>query len=357
MIRVHVLTERPTNQNTAAFLAPLVWNAPLLRNSGIAVRLFYGDEPALTECDVVAVNSKLWKGDWGPHKDRALALLDRLRSRRRLLYFDRSSTPGLINADVFPYVDRYLKNAVYRDRSHYLRPVYGARLFAEHYRNTGVTDATAPFTPQALRPEDTARIEVAWNTGLANYSLLGPRLGSLYGSIPVRQLFAPPRRFTPPSTYRPIAVSCRMGVRYRYETVGHQRKRMATLLAAHRRTERVSKFAYGRELRQSRIAASPFGYSEINYKDFEVFLAGGVLLKPDMSHLETWPNYYVAGTTYVAHRWDLADVETQIETILARPDLAMTIAHAGQDAYRHQVRDEAGRAAFAARFASIVGTA
>ena len=136
--------------------------------------------------------------------------------------------------------------------------------------------------------------------------------------------------------------------------MAYQRRRIAELLVSHRRTERVSKIAYGRELRQSRVAMSPFGYSEINYKDFEVFLAGAVLLKPDMGHLDTWPDYYRPGETYVAHRWDLSDVESNVEIILSNPAWAQSIARAGQEAYRWHLREAEGRIAFADRFARII---
>lgn len=354
MIRVHLLTEPPTNQNTAAFLSPLVWNEPAIRARGIRLRIFYQPVAELTACDVVAVNGKFWAGDWNRHRDAALPLLERLRQGRRLLYFDRSSTPGMVNADALPYVDGYFKNAVYAERSHYLRAVYGARLFAEYSHDQGVQDAEAPPTQAPLSQHDAGRLAVSWNTGLANYSLLGPRRGSLYRWLPTRRAFVPPRRFVSPSARRVVAVSCRMGLRYRYATVGHQRQRMAEQLVHHRRTDRISKFAYMRELAASRVVASPFGYSEINYKDFETFLAGAALLKPDMSHLETWPNYYRPDDTYIRHSWDLADVPQRLEEALRDTERTVAIAQRGQDLHRWHVADRAGQEAFVQRFVSIV---
>ena len=38
---------------------------------------------------------------------------------------------------------------------------------------------------------------------------------------------------------------------------------------------------------------SPFGFGEITLKDFETFLSGSVLVKPNMSHMETYPNFYI----------------------------------------------------------------
>jgi len=138
-----------------------------------------------------------------------------------------------------------------------------------------------------------------------------------------------------------------MGLTYKYETVAYQRRRIAEILTAHRRTDRISKFAYARELRQSQIVASPFGYSEVNYKDFETFLAGAALLKPDMSHLETYPDLFQEGETYIAHRWDFADLQEKIDGLLEDRTRRLAIAEAGQQLYRAVTVGRAAREHFA----------
>lgn len=354
MTRVHLLTDTPTSQNSAAFLSPILWNRPLIRERGVEVAVFHATTANLLDCDVLAVSSKFWGGDWNQHREGALALLDRARNGRRIVYFDRSSSAGTVNADVLPLVHRYLKTSAYADRTNYRRAVYGSRLFADYYHATdGVTDES-PTTSPVLSAADAQRIEVAWNTGLANYSLLGPRRWSLYGTVPSRWLASPPRWFTPPSTSRPIPVSCRMGLSYRHATVACQRRRMTEALAKYNRTTRVSKFAYVGELRRSRIVASPFGYSEINYKDFETFLNGALLFKPDMSHLDTWPNYFRPGETYVSHRWDLSDVAARIDEVLRDYGRHIEVAQRGQDLYRWHTSAPTGRDAFADRFVGFV---
>ena len=355
MTLVHLLTDPPTNQNTAAFLAPIVWHRHCLAGRSVSVRLFYRPAADLFECDVLAINSKVWPGAWESQRVAALALLEGAQARgRRVVFFDRTSSAGMLNIDVLRQVDRYTKGALYADRTLYDQPIYGSRLFADYYhRHHGVADDPPP-APQEPVGSDARKLVVAWNTGLANYSLTGPRRASWYAKVPWRGWFAPPRLFTRPESHRPIDASCRTGKSHS-RTVAWQRKRMAELLAGRVPTERVSKAAYMRELRRSKAVLSPFGYSEINYKDFETFLSGSVLVKPDMSHLETWPNYFQAGRTYVAHRWDLSDVQVCIDAIVSAPDRHQEIARSGQDLYRHHAASEAGGEAFADRFAAIVG--
>ncbi len=98
--------------------------------------------------------------------------------------------------------------------------------------------------------------------------------------------------------------------------------------------------AYKKELEQTCIAPSPFGWGEICWRDFEVFLSGALLLKPAMDHLETWPAYFEEDVTYVAHRWDAADFQAKIVQLLDDPARRRVIARAGYDRYRASLSAE-----------------
>ena len=86
-------------------------------------------------------------------------------------------------------------------------------------------------------------------------------------------------------------------------------------------------------LRKSKMALAPFGWAEINWKDFEIFMNGIVLLKPDMSHVETWPDYYIEKETYLPYRWDAADLKDLIERVLSDNNYIEEIARTGQDRF------------------------
>ena len=76
-----------------------------------------------------------------------------------------------------------------------------------------------------------------------------------------------------------------------------------------RSNRRVSRSQFYNELEVSRAALSPFGYGEINIRDFECFSRGVLLIKPDVSHLETFPSFYQNTETYVPFRWDFSDFD------------------------------------------------
>ena len=74
---------------------------------------------------------------------------------------------------------------------------------------------------------------------------------------------------------------------------------------------------YLAELCASKLCFSPFGYGEVSWRDYEAVLCGALLLKPDMSHCETWPDIFVPFETYVPIRWDFSDLEEKTRYYLA----------------------------------------
>jgi hypothetical protein len=95
----------------------------------------------------------------------------------------------------------------------------------------------------------------------------------------------------------------------------------------------------------------------VNYKDFETFISGALLLKPDMSHLETYPDLYQEDVTYVAHDWDLSDLDEQIERILADYPRYLEIAEQGQNVYRSHTVGKDARERFASYFLALLAEA
>lgn len=86
-------------------------------------------------------------------------------------------------------------------------------------------------------------------------------------------------------------------------------------------SENVSQKVYREEMLASRICVSPFGYGEICYRDFEAILSGCVLVKPDMSHVECFPDVFVPGVTYMPVKWDYSDLAEVIRQLMAAPEL------------------------------------
>lgn len=74
--------------------------------------------------------------------------------------------------------------------------------------------------------------------------------------------------------------------------------------------------SYMKELANSKICFSPFGYGEVCWRDYEAVVCGALLVKPDMSHVETYPDIFRPFESYVPVRWDLSDLEEKVKYYL-----------------------------------------
>lgn len=90
--------------------------------------------------------------------------------------------------------------------------------------------------------------------------------------------------------------------------------------------KRVGRKRYLVEMKFTRIALSPFGWGEVCFRDFEAIACGALLVKPDMSHVQTHPDLYRPFETYIPVKWDLSDLHEKCRYYLQSPQEAQRIA-------------------------------
>ena len=355
-VRVHVLTTGFSSPNSRAFLFPLIRYQHELRSCGIKWVLFGKITPALTDCDVLVIESKFYKFRWGHEEARTLEEIAIFRiSGSRVIFFDIGDSSGWLQSQVLPFVDGYRKNQLLRDRERYLEPMYGNRPFTDYYfKNSGVEDSDSVWSRPVAEKSLLDKLGLSWNSGLADYSLYGPLKMSMYGLVPWSPLLQFPPIQACAGKDRRIDVSCRFGVEYVRESVAWQRNAVRKLMRPHIPTNKISRRQYFDELKDSKIVVSPFGWGEINYRDYEVFLNGALLLKPEMSHLETWPDLFRDGETVCTFNWDLEDLEDRLDYLLHNPSKRVEIAKLGQENYARYLGTEEGASAFCEHFKTII---
>jgi len=73
-------------------------------------------------------------------------------------------------------------------------------------------------------------------------------------------------------------------------------------------------------LKRSKICVCPWGYGEMCYRDYEAMLSGCIVVKPNTDFVETWPDIYRSGETYVACKHDLSDLNEVCQVVLDNYD-------------------------------------
>ena len=336
--------------------------AKQIRKLGITIKIHYTPGEALRKCDMLCVISEYSKkAVWKLHRkprSRIDLLQDFKEQGKKIIWFDATDATGTTFFEVLPYVDLYAKNQLLRDLNQYTKQCYSNRIYSEYYHKTeGITDSENGFR-QPAQAEHLRKLAVSWNLGLGDYHTFknfGRRL----------RIFLPWAKYnvaaTPVDMKRHIHASYRAFTGFTKATVAFQRKetlRQLAEMAANKNYKIVYKGKipydkYKKELEQTLVVPSPFGSGEVCFRDFECFLAGAALLKPDMSHLKTWPDYYLPDETYIPHAWDFSDFQEKLVELLDSPERCREIAQNGQDIFMASVSDNGGEA-FAQHFANLV---
>jgi hypothetical protein len=230
-------------------------------------------------------------------RTRLQKVFDRARELCRpakVVYFDCFAPTDLRLAEAIgDRADLYVKKHVLRDRSAYGERIQGDTNLMEYYcrRYNIDCEETAFPIPEGFL----ARLHVGPSFATADYLMPYFRSGHMQ------------------STRKTIDVHARLG---RQGTEWYEAMRNESLQALDglrgfnvAKEFGVGRRQYLRELGASKICYSPFGYGEVAWRDYEAIAYGSLLLKPDMSHLETDPDVFIAGETYVPVKWDFSDVE------------------------------------------------
>ena len=118
-------------------------------------------------------------------------------------------------------------------------------------------------------------------------------------------------------------------------------------------TKSLSYQAYINELRNSKIAVSPFGAGEMCFRDFEILLSGSLLLKSSMGYLVTWPDFFIDNKNYVFVMWDFSDFDEKIDFLLENPERVYQISLQAQNRYIYWFSSE-GQEKFCERFLKLI---
>ena len=258
-----------------------------------------------------------------------VSLLREKYPKARLAFLDPCAPADLrFGEAIGSLVDLYVKKHLLRDRGAYDRPTNG---------DTNLTDWYGAYFDDVLPP-----VHFKLPAGFMDKVLVGPSFVTAPYMLP--RFHAVAR--APVGGARRYDLHARlggMGTKSWYERMRTQaldRVRGLKNVSVTPQTY-VNKRAYMRELAQSRICFSPFGYGEVCWRDYEAVYSGALLLKPDMSHMETTPDVFVANETYVPIRWDFEDLDDAVAAHLSNESRRLEIArnaYAAMHAWAREAR-------------------
>jgi hypothetical protein len=289
-------------------------------------------------------------------KNEIIPLLNRLKKKvDYLVFFDNADSTGYFHNDVMPYVDHYFKKQLFKDFSLYAKPLYRKRLFTDFYaRNYNLHKKNEDKPTYKLDSKHINKISLSWNFALKDYRSSNILSKFLYGFIRKNNL-----KYYKPSINRKIILAANYTVKNAYDLVYFQRNQLLKILKEQYKSNpmvslgKIPKKNYLKTMRSSKAIISPFGWGEICYRDFETFISGAALIKPDMDHLDTWPNLYKKHKTYIPIPWKIEEWKDLIPEILTDENYLIEIAKNGQNAYK-KVWSKQGNEAFCDHFIKMV---
>lgn len=287
-------------------------------------------------------------------------LLAKLRTKYgKIAFFHDDAGGGIPRFEVLPHVDLFYSKALFRDRSLYGRSLYGKELYSDYYHEKyGVVDDDERERAVVTDGRELGKLRLSWNIGIGNYprrqfaQRAGVALSRAFRPDAARFLYVRDR-FDPVECVSKnkglYPVHARIGL-IRRPSISWQRKMILEAIEGNPLflTGHVPQSQFNRETAHSKIVLSPFGWGELCLRDFETVRSGALLLKPDMSHVETWPDVFVPGETYVPFDWDAADLVVKAQYYLEREDDRLNIVRRAAQAYREALD------AMPARFISIM---
>jgi hypothetical protein len=267
--------------------------------------------------------------------DRIIYELKELKKNyNKIVYFDDSAAASVIFFCAFPYVNEYWKRSILKNLDLYKNKLYGGHLYSDYYHQKYKIDDHDQFffNPTISNKVNLKKLKIAWNIGIGIYPLNKNNLFDKYYKF-MRKIITGLILFPSIEPIYKISLyyldrmknelnkevnfnlkNLEFSSRFFYtgyrNSIGFQRKLILKKIEDEKifLTGYKNKRDFTKEIFKTFGTISPFGWGEICYRDFESVLGGSYLIKPDMSHILTWPNIY-DNDAYHSLSWDFSELK------------------------------------------------
>lgn len=366
-IGILTLRDRYTRESTIWY--PLIkWENQFSKEEHIIFNYYKRHEDkGLLDQDVVIIDSRYcWQLTEIDKEFDNLSfikeLVNRLKQKKiKVLLFDNSDSAGGRYFELIEYVDLHVKKQVLKNRRKYTddEGVNSYRVFLEEYNLSDERRKLNQNEDYGYGPcpkNQLDKITLGWNIGMEDYRYFPLSHYYPIGTTGLLNKVYKSPNFNTQYQKNPYASSFRGTINHENENYSYQRNKIIELFKQLNSDEfitggKISNRKYLAELRKSKVCVSPFGWGEVCFRDFEGIICGCVLLKPDMSHIETYPDIYKKGKTYVSLKWDMSDLEDKLLMIIENFDEYINLIEQAQSTYKKAIL---GFPKFRRRFMSLV---
>lgn len=268
--------------------------------------------------------------------DLKLAQRDLIRYKKKfdkIVYFDDSASSSYVLFSLFPYLDEYWKRSILKDTSMYSKSYYGGHVYSDYYnKNYSVYDQNWTLKNQTkVANEDFNKLKISWNIGIGlfplstnsfankNYKFI-KKLNTAISVLPSLNLLKFFIKFYIKNmiielnkdidlNLKKKKISARFTSKGYNESIGFQRELILKKISNNKifLTGTVPNWQFIQENKSIFAMISPFGWGEICYRDFEAVLCGSYLIKPNTSHISTWPNIF-DNNMYHSLDWKISNI-------------------------------------------------
>lgn len=239
----------------------------------------------------------------------------------KIFYFDDDASPRVSRVDILKHVDKYFKSKLYKDKNLYQSHYQSIPTYVQYYARMLSANLEPDSTKDHVDEGVLHKLELSWNLGIGYYPmytrlfrlaslmahLLSPKVANFF--LKKSYIFLRYKKKEKDSDL----ITAQFSTYKDNELYSYQRdKILSEKFENHVLTKKQKNKDYNNTLSKSTIVISPFGYGEICFRDFEAILSHNLLIKPNMDHIETYPNIYSKDQTYVSLDWNLNDIKQTI---------------------------------------------
>jgi hypothetical protein len=300
--------------------------------NGLEINFFKKLSPNFFDADHLFLNSRSF-----PQINGFIDLecLKKIYQKNQSLYwFDMRDSAGTTQFEVLPYVKKYVKKQFYKDINNYKKKLKGGRFYTDYYIRKYKVKDDKDYLLKNFDDEFYPKLILGWNLGVAfffdyvNYSNINYFLEYMKFKILKKYDYNYKLPFYEnwDNDDKKFDFVSLMNLNFKRKSVGYQRLKLQNIISSFDTKKkfhntRIPKKNFYDVLKNSKVSIGAYGWGEICYREFEATVCGVPFMTADMSNINTWPNIYIDGETYLSYNYDITNLEENLNKLIVNKKL------------------------------------